>query len=48
MLLPRLCAMSEALWSPPSVKAWPDFKARLAPLMARLEEMGYRGRPLDA
>lgn len=47
MLLPRLTAMAEALWSPPEGRHWPGFLARLRPLLAQLERLGYRGRALD-
>ena len=30
MLLPRLCAVAEVGWSPPSTRDWEDFRARLA------------------
>eukprot|EP00877_Chromochloris_zofingiensis_P000458 jgi/Chrzof1/10412/UNPLg00336.t1 len=47
MLLPRLCAMSEALWSPNSVKNWDGFIERLRPNLELLGHLGYRYRPLD-
>lgn len=42
MLLPRLCAMAEVLWSPLSVRNWEDFRARVADHCRRLEANDYR------
>ncbi len=46
MLLPRLAAMAEALWSRPG-KDWPGFKRRLEGLLPHYEAAGLRYRPLD-
>lgn len=41
MLLPRLCAMSEALWSARSVKDWKTFRTRVESHKSRLKEKGF-------
>lgn len=41
MLLPRLCAMSECLWSPLERKDWTHFRAKVAHHKVRLGSMGY-------
>lgn len=41
MLLPRLCAMSEVLWSPREKKSWEDFRARVARNVVRLKSNDY-------
>ncbi len=41
MLLPRLCAMAEVLWTPVEVKSWPDFKHRVALHRLRLAANDY-------
>jgi len=46
MLLPRLAAMAEALWSPPVAKSWPGFLQRLVGVQQQWERRGYRYRPL--
>ena len=48
MLLPRLCAMAEVLWSPPEARDWSGFLQRLAPVVVQLEALGYNVRRLDA
>lgn len=46
MLLPRLCAMAEALWSPSADRSWPGFLERLESQLPHLEARGFRYRPL--
>lgn len=46
MLLPRMCAMAEVLWSPAANKDWDSFLARLPVLLAHFEATGLRYRPL--
>lgn len=46
MLLPRLCAMSEALWSPAQDRNWPSFLARLKLQFPHLDARGLNYRPL--
>ena len=46
MLLPRLAAMAEALWSP-AEKDWPAFQGRLKGLLPHYDAAGLRYRPLD-
>lgn len=41
MLLPRLCAMSENLWSPLNVKNWQRFRSNVARHTVRLEANDY-------
>ena len=41
MLLPRLCAMAEDLWSPLSVKQWEHFRSKVARHRVRLESNDY-------
>ena len=40
MILPRLTAMSEVLWSAPESRRWEDFNTRLPWMMARFDVMG--------
>ena len=47
MLFPRLCAMSEALWSPVHERNWPNFLARLRRNIPHLEARNFKYRPLD-
>ena len=42
MLLPRLCAMAEDLWSPLSAKQWESFRQRVTRHRTRLEANDYR------
>lgn len=42
MLLPRLCAMSEVLWSPIQNRQWEDFRSRVSRHRIRLEANDYR------
>jgi hexosaminidase len=44
MAFPRLSALAEVGWSPLARKNWADFRARLEPLLARLELMGANFR----
>jgi hexosaminidase len=44
MAFPRLSALAEVGWSPLARKDWADFRARLGPLLARLELMGVNFR----
>ncbi len=48
MLLPRLCAMAEVMWSPREARDWGSFRQRLAPMVSHLEALGYNVRRLDA
>lgn len=41
MLLPRLCAMSECLWSPKANKNWAHFRAKIQCQKTRLSSMGF-------
>lgn len=41
MLLPRLCAMAEVLWTPVGSKSWPDFKHHVAMHRKRLAANDY-------
>ena len=42
MLLPRMCAMAEVLWSPSSSKDWESFRRRIARNIIRLRANDYR------
>ncbi|HEX6747430.1 MAG TPA: beta-N-acetylhexosaminidase [Longimicrobium sp.] len=44
MVLPRMLALAEVLWSPPESRDWASFQARLPAHLRRLGEMGYRFR----
>lgn len=46
MLLPRLCALAEALWSPKSSRDWQGFQLRLKSHLRHLDALGLRYRPL--
>lgn len=46
MLLPRVCAMAEVLWSPAAAKDWDGFLRRLPTLLAHFEATGLRYRTL--
>lgn len=46
MLLPRMCATAEVLWSPAARKDWRSFRARLPHVLAHCEALGIRHRPL--
>ncbi|RYY40862.1 MAG: beta-N-acetylhexosaminidase [Chitinophagaceae bacterium] len=41
MLLPRLAALSEALWTPTAARNWPSFEARLPSLFKRYDARGW-------
>ena len=41
MLLPRLCAMAEVLWSPLEVKDWTTFRQKVQRHIMRLEDNDY-------
>lgn len=41
MLLPRLCAMAEVLWSPREKKPWENFRTRVARNIIRLKNNDY-------
>lgn len=47
MLLPRLAAMSEALWSQPQAKDWQGFRQRLEEHQQHWRHRGYNFRPLE-
>ena len=40
MILPRMTALSEVVWSPKEAKDWDDFKLRLNTMKGRYEAMG--------
>ncbi len=42
MILPRLTALSEVLWSVPESRNWEDFNRRLIRMMERFDEMGLK------
>jgi hexosaminidase len=44
MTYPRLSALAEVLWSPPSSRQWPDFLRRLKVHCRRLDELGVNYR----
>lgn len=48
MVLPRMLALSEVVWSPREARDYARFLSRLAPQLARLDALGVRYRPLDA
>jgi hexosaminidase len=48
MLLPRLSALAERLWSPRAAADWLGFRRRAVRLSERLAAAGYRVRPIDA
>lgn len=41
MLLPRLSAISEAVWSPKEVKSWSNFQDKIESILIRYEALGY-------
>lgn len=47
MLLPRLAALAESVWTPVAVKDWGHFSSRLQQHLPLLQEMGYKYRPLS-
>jgi hexosaminidase len=44
MVLPRLCALAEVVWSPQESRRWNDFQSRLGPHLEMLRDLGYRPR----
>lgn len=46
MLVPRVCAMAEALWSPRGGRDWQGFKERLRAHEGVWQRMGINYRPL--
>ena len=48
MLLPRMLALSEVLWSPEAARSWTGFLQRLPAQLARLDAMGVRYRVPDS
>lgn len=46
MMFPRICALSEVLWSPPETRSLPAFRERLRPHLQRLETWGVNYRRL--
>lgn len=47
MLLPRMSATAEVLWSPPDHRDWDSFRGRLPHVLAHCEALGIRHRPLS-
>lgn len=46
MVLPRMCALSEVVWTAPGDRNFDLFTNRLDPWLAKLEKLGYNYRPL--
>lgn len=46
MLLPRLCALAEAVWTPRAAREWTCFRSRLAAHLPRLDARGFKYHPL--
>ncbi len=44
MVIPRMCALSEVLWSPSETRSLPGFLERLRPHLGRLESLGANYR----
>ncbi len=44
MVFPRLCALSEVVWSPKDARNWDDFTRRLRVDLQRLDELGVNYR----
>ena len=44
MVFPRLCALSEVVWSPKDARNWDDFTQRLQVDLRRLDELGVNYR----
>lgn len=42
MILPRMLALSEVVWSPKEKRNWNDFNQRLKPHLAAFEKKGYK------
>ncbi|MDP4187601.1 MAG: beta-N-acetylhexosaminidase [Bacteroidota bacterium] len=47
MIFPRLCAMSEVLWTPKEKQDYSQFQTRLKIHLKRLDKLGIHYRPLD-
>jgi hexosaminidase len=47
MIAPRICALAEAVWSPPSKRDWPGFRGRMERQARRLDAAGFNYRRLD-
>ena len=47
MVLPRMTALSEVVWSSPTGREWLEFEARLKTLLPRYEKLDWNYRPLD-
>lgn len=47
MAFPRLCALSEVVWSPSKAKDYGSFVKRLEPMLERLRILDVNYRPLD-
>jgi hexosaminidase len=47
MLLPRMLALSEVVWSPSEAKDFDDFLRRLGWHFDRFDALGVRYRPLE-
>ena len=45
MVLPRMTALSEVLWSSPELKDWDDFKVRLHHIKSRYDALGLHYAP---
>lgn len=45
MVLPRLCALAEVVWSQQESRRWSDFETRVGPHLEMLRELGFRPRP---
>jgi hexosaminidase len=44
MILPRMCALSEVVWSPASHREWADFEQRMRPHFERFDAWGANYR----
>lgn len=47
MVLPRMLALAEVVWSPREARDWPRFSQRLRVHLSRLDEMGFNYRIPD-
>ena len=47
MALPRMCALSEVVWSARDQRDWDDFLVRLSSHLERLDMIGVNYRPVD-
>ncbi|RYZ24481.1 MAG: beta-N-acetylhexosaminidase [Chitinophagaceae bacterium] len=41
MVLPRMAALAEVLWTPPAQRSWASFERQLPAIFARYDRMGY-------